>query len=384
VGGAGALQTRASANSKGAGLLVGAVPMAPELLQVLGDFGKPTQGLDPGLDEPRLWDLFRWMLTLRTIDTKMLLLQRQGRVAFYGPVSGQEAAIVGSASALQKPDWIFPALREALGCSLIRGAPLATLLAENFGTALDVQKGRQMPSHYSYRPANVVAWSSVIATQLPHAAGAAMAMKYRGDKAVAIGYIGDGGTSEGDFHVALNFAGVYQAPAVFFIQNNQWAISVSAKAQTASESFAIKAHAYGFPGVLVDGNDVLAVFKVTRDAVERARRGDGPTLIEALTYRMGPHSSSDDPAKYRDPKEEQEWRGRDPIDRFRKFLTGRGIWTKAKEERLQSELDAFVADAIEKAETAGPPPVETLIEDVYAETPERLVRQFHEMDAERR
>src|ERR1044072_1547893 len=177
--------------------------MPEELLQVLGDFGKPTPKLAPDLTNEQLWDLFRWMLTLRTIDTKMLLRQRQGRVAFYGPVSGQEAAIVGSAYARQKTDWVFPALREALGNSLIHGTALSTLLAENFGTAIDVQKGRQMPSHYSSRSANVVAWSSCIATQLPHAAGAAMAMKFRGDKTVAIGYIGDGGTSEGDFHVAL-------------------------------------------------------------------------------------------------------------------------------------------------------------------------------------
>jgi pyruvate dehydrogenase E1 component alpha subunit/2-oxoisovalerate dehydrogenase E1 component alpha subunit len=358
--------------------------MAPDLLQVLGDFGQPTQGLDPRLDESQQWDLFRWMLTLRTIDTKMLLLQRQGRVAFYGPVSGQEAAIVGCASALQKQDWIFPALREALGSALIRGAPLDRLLAENFGTVLDVQKGRQMPSHYSWRPANVVAWSSVIATQLPHATGAAMAMKYRGDKAIAVGYIGDGGTSEGDFHVALNFAGVYKAPVVFVCQNNQWAISVSAKAQTASENFAIKAEAYGFPGVRVDGNDVLAVYRVMRDAVARARKGEGPTLIEALTYRMGPHSSSDDPTKYRDAQEEQMWRERDPIDRFRKHLKSRGLWTPAKEETLQAQLDTEVAAAIGRAEAAGPPPLETLIEDVYGDVPDRLRKQLAELETERR
>lgn len=356
--------------------------MAEELLQVFGDFGKPTKGLSADLSREQQWDLLRWMLTLRTIDTKMLLLQRQGRVAFYGPVSGQEAAIIGSAYALEKQDWIFPALREALGCCLVRGAPLATMLAECFGTAIDVQKGRQMPSHYSYRPANVVAWSSCIGTQLPHAAGAAMAMKYKGDPAVAIGYIGDGGTSEGDFHVALNFAGVYKAPAVFFIQNNQWAISVSAKAQTASATFAMKADAYGFPGVRVDGNDVLAVYRVTRDALARARRGDGPTLIEAVTYRIGPHSSSDDPSKYRDPKEEEEWRRRDPIDRFRKYLQSQGVWTTAKEAELQARLDADVAAAIEKAEKAGPPPLQTLFEDVYRDPPPRLQAQREQVQRE--
>lgn len=356
--------------------------MAEELLQVLGDFGKPTKGLSADLTKEQQWDLFRWMLTLRTIDTKMLLLQRQGRVAFYGPVSGQEAAIIGSAYALEKRDWVFPALREALGNSLVRGASMAEMLAECFGTSIDQQKGRQMPSHYSFAKGNVVAWSSCIGTQLPHAAGAAMAMKLKGDKSVAVGYIGDGGTSEGDFHVALNFAGVYKSPCIFFIQNNQWAISVSAKDQTASATFAMKADAYGFPGVRVDGNDVLAVYRVTRDAVARARKGEGPTLIEALTYRIGPHSSSDDPTKYRDPKEEDEWRRRDPIDRFRKYLEGQGIWTKGKEAELQAKLDAEVAAAIDKAEKAGPPPINTLFEDVYQTMPPRLVAQFEDVKRE--
>lgn len=358
--------------------------MAPELLTVLGDIEKPTKGLDPGLSKEQLWDLFRWMLTLRTIDAKMLIVQRQGRVGFHGPTTGQEAAIVGSVAALAKDDWVYSALREAGGACLMRGMPMDRMLAENFGSALSPQKGRQMPCHYSWKGANVVAWSSVIATQIPHAVGTAMGMKYRGTRDVAVGYMGDGATSEGDFHVALNFAAVYKAPVVFLCQNNQWAISVSAKAQTASDTFAQKAEAYGFPGVRVDGNDILAVYRVTRDAVERARKGEGPTLIEALTYRIGPHSSSDDPARYRDPKEEELWKGRDPIDRFRRYLERNGVWSRPKEAQLQAQLDEEVAAAIERAEKAGPPPLASIVEDVYGEVPEHLRLQLDAVQREAR
>jgi len=330
-------------------------------------------GLD--LSDEKLVELLRQMLLLRTIDAKMLLLQRQGRVAFYGPVSGQEASIVGSSFPLAAEDWIFSALREG-PTALLRGMSIDVFLAENFGTSLSSQKARQMPCHYAYRGANVVTWSSCIGTQLPHAVGTAMAMKYRRDKNVAVGYMGDGATSEGDFHVALNFAGVYKSPVVFVCQNNQWAISVPAKMQTASESFAVKAEAYGFPGVRVDGNDVLAVYKVMKDAVSRARRGDGPTLVECVTYRIGPHSSSDDPTKYREAAEVETWKNRDPIERYRTFLTDLGLWSRELEATVQKDLDAFVQSGIERAESSPQPPVEWIIEDVYGETPARLRRQL--------
>lgn len=349
--------------------------MPEKLLEVLGDGGQAKRPKGIELSDEQLWDLFRQMLLLRTIDTKMLLLQRQGRVAFYGPVSGQEGSIVGSGFALKREDWIFSALREGPLC-LLRGMPIDQFLAENFGTSLATQKGRQMPCHYAWRGANVVAWSSCIGTQLPHAVGTAMAMKYRGEKAVSIAYMGDGATSESDFHVAMNFAGVYQAPIVFFCQNNQWAISVPAKAQTASESFAVKAKAYGFDGVRVDGNDVLAVYQATREAVEKARRGGGPTMIEAVTYRIGPHSSSDDPTKYRNESEVEPWKRKDPIARYRGFLKGLGLWTETKESNLQQELDALVQHGIEKAEKAPPPPPEWIVQDVYDEVPPMLRREF--------
>ncbi len=329
-----------------------------------------------GLSDKKLVELYRWMLTQRVMDDKMLLVQRQGRVGFYGPIRGQEAGVMGSAFALKKQDWIFSALREAGGAALMRGMPMAKLLAENFATSISPQKGRQMPCHYSWEPANVVAWSSVIATQIPHAVGAAMAMKYRGDDAVAIGYMGDGATSEGDFHVAMNFAGVYQAPVVLFCQNNQWAISVPVEQQTASETIAMKAQAYGFEGHRVDGNDVLAVYDATKRAADKARKGGGPTFIESLTYRMGPHSSSDDPNKYRDETITEAWAKKDPVDRYRKFLVETGRWDETKEQELRDELDGIVADAIKEAEEAGEPELETLVTDVYAEVPPRLRRQL--------
>jgi pyruvate dehydrogenase E1 component alpha subunit/2-oxoisovalerate dehydrogenase E1 component alpha subunit len=297
-------------------------------------------------------------------------------VGFYGPIRGQEAGVIGSVYALDRKDWVFSALREAGGACMMRGMPLEKLLAENFATAISPQKGRQMPCHYSWREANVAAWSSVIATQIPHAVGAAMAMKYRGDDSIAVGYMGDGATSEGDFHVAMNFAGVYKAPVVFVCQNNQWAISVPVERQTASETIAVKAKAYGFDGIRVDGNDVLAVYEATKNAAQQARKGGGPTLVEALTYRMGPHSSSDDPNKYRDETVTKQWAKRDPVERFRTYLVETGRWDEKRQKELQKELDAKVAKAIKEAEEAGPPPVESLVEDVYADVPPHLTRQL--------
>jgi pyruvate dehydrogenase E1 component alpha subunit/2-oxoisovalerate dehydrogenase E1 component alpha subunit len=238
------------------------------------------------------------MLKLRVLDGRMLSLQRQGRVGFYGTATGQEAAVTGSAYALRDTDWVFPALRE-MGVSLWRGTTVKEMVCQLIGNSGDVLIGRQMPCHFSDRRVRSVAWSSVIGTQLVHAMGAAWAAQIKQTGEVMMGYMGDGASSSADFHAAANFAGVYRLPVVFFCQNNQWAISVPLAQQTASASIAIKAIAYGFPGVRVDGNDLFAVIEATRAAVERARRGDGPTLVEAVTFRMGGHSSSDDPLSRR-------------------------------------------------------------------------------------
>ena len=327
------------------------------------------------LEKPELIRLYTEMLRLRLLDQRMLTLQRQGRIGFYGTTTGEEAAVIGSAFALQPDDWIFPALRQG-GAALLRGYPLFLYISQCMGNAADTMKGRQMPSHYCYRPANFVSWSSCIGTQLPHAVGAAWAMKIRGDRSVAIGYMGDGATSEGDFHVAMNFAGVFHVPVVFFCQNNQWSISVSFKQQTAAESIAVKAGAYGFEGVRVDGNDVLAVYSATRDAAQKAREGGGPTLIEALTYRMGAHSSSDDPRLYRSDAEVEEWRKKDPITRMLKYLQQMGYWSIEQQEGLEEKLNQEILTAVEEAEKVGPPPMETLFEDVFSEMPPHLVEQM--------
>lgn len=329
------------------------------------------------LDKADLLSLYREMLRLRLLDQRMLTLQRQGRVGFYGTATGEEAAVIGSAYALQKEDWIYPALRQG-GAALLRGYPLVDYISQCMGNAGDKTKGRQMPSHYCYRPANFVSWSSCIATQLPHAVGTAWAMKLRGDRAVTMAYLGDGATSEGDFHVAMNFAGVFKVPVVFFCQNNQWSISVNIKAQTASESIAVKAIAYGFEGVRVDGNDVLAVYSATREAVEKARSGQGPSLVEAITYRMGAHSSSDDPRLYREDSEVEEWKKRDPIEIFLQYLLQAGYWSAKEQEDLERELNQEILDAVAAAEKIGPPPVESLFDDVYHTMPQHLQEQKKE------
>jgi pyruvate dehydrogenase E1 component alpha subunit/2-oxoisovalerate dehydrogenase E1 component alpha subunit len=319
-------------------------------------------------------ELFRGMLRVRLLDGRMLNLQRQGRIGFYGQSTGQEAAIIGSAAAATAQDWIAPALREA-GVAVWRGLPLARLIAQCMARDGEPSRGRQMPCHHTFRAGNFISMSSVIATQLVHATGIALAAKLKKDPVVAIGYLGDGATSEHDFHSALNFAAVWKAPVVFFCQNNQWAISVPVSRQTASRTLAVKAVAYGMPGVRVDGNDVVAVHRVTRDAVERARGGGGPTFVEALTYRRMGHSSSDDPTKYRDSAEVAKWEQLDPIDRMRGHLTARGLLTKAMEEGFEEEIQAAISAAITEAEALPEPAAESLVEDVFAEPTPQLVAQ---------
>lgn len=321
--------------------------------------------------------MYRGMLRTRLLDERMMIHQRQGRIGFYGACTGQEAVAIAVAEAIEKDDWIFPGLREA--CAMLhRGYPLVPWLCQVFGNAGDPTKGRQMPSHQSARSVNQVSWSSVIGTQLSQAVGAAMAAKYRGDRTVIIGFMGDGATSTPEFHMAMNFAGVYKPPAVLVCQNNQWAISLPASRQTASETIAIKADAYGIPGVRVDGNDALAVWLVAHDAVKRARAGEGPTFIEALTYRIGAHSSSDDPTRYRDPREVEEWLRRDPIDRLRQDLLAADAIDVEEDAALRDELQSEVAAAVEEAEAMPPPELSTMFEDLYETDPPNVTEQREE------
>jgi pyruvate dehydrogenase E1 component alpha subunit/2-oxoisovalerate dehydrogenase E1 component alpha subunit len=342
--------------------------------QVLGPEGRLV-GPAPDVPDEDLRRLHRHMLRMRLLDQRMLSLQRQGRIGFYGMATGQEASVTGSAYPLRASDWVFHALRET-GVCLWRGTTVKELVCQLIGNSGDVLIGRQMPMHFSDRRVNSVAWSSVIGTQLPHAMGAAYAAKLLGRPDVMMGYIGDGGTSSTDFHAAMNFAAVWQVPCVIFCQNNQWAISVPLSAQTRSSSIAIKALAYGMPGVRVDGNDLLAVIAATREAVERARAGGGPTFIESVTFRMGGHSSSDDPTRYRDPAVVAYWEQRDPMRRMDTFLRGRGLLADADLEGWTSEINDEISTAIREAESLPPPAIESLFADVYHVMPAHIAEQM--------
>jgi pyruvate dehydrogenase E1 component alpha subunit len=348
------------------------------LLTVIGADGAADPALDPGLPDRTLVAMYAEMRRVRVLEERMVALQRQGRVGFYGTCTGQEAPPIATAFATEARDWIFPALRES-SIMLVRGFPLVKYLAQVFGNDLDVLKGRQMPSHMSGRSVNQVSWSSAIGSQLPQAVGAAWAAKIRREPTVAIAFAGDGATSEPDFHNALNFAGVFKVPCVVICQNNHWSISVPTSRQTASPTLAIKARAYGMPGLRVDGNDVLAVYRAVSEAVQRARSGAGPTFIECVTYRIGAHSTSDDPTRYRSDEEVREWVKKDPIERLRKHLVLRGLLDAERERALSQEIDDDIGAALAEVERRPPPRRETLFDDVYATPPWNLREQRYEL-----
>lgn len=343
-----------------------AIPKVDDLRRVLDDDGNVVNGAQaPAVADAELRHIYRTMFLVRMIDERMLRLQRQGRLGFYMTSTGEEATHMAVA-ALQPADWIFPSYREP-GAAFFRGYTLYEYICQLYGNIEDPVKGRQMPVHHAVKRIHYMSISSPVGTQIPQAVGVAQAARISGQKDAAIVYFGEGATSTGEFHVAMNFAGVWKSPCIFFCRNNGWAISTPGAKQTAARSIAIKALAYGMPGVRVDGNDVLAIIQVTAEAAERARAGEGPTLIEALTYRRGAHSSSDDPSVYRDPAEPKQWEASDPIERFRRYLARRGVWTEAWDATLREELDREIVDAHEKAQGLPPPPVETMFDDVYEE-----------------
>ena len=349
--------------------------MSQEMLTILGPDGKLKTGQKaPPIPVRELLRLYRLMLLNRRLDERMVILQRQGRIGFYVGSVGEEAAIIGSAYTLQEQDWIVPCYRE-VGALLLRGIPLLELAHHLFGNAQDAVKGKQMPCHYSFRSVRFCSVSSPVSTQIPHAVGLGLAARLCGKSDVALVYFGDGATSAGDFHAGLNFAGVLKTPTVFFCRNNQWAISLPQKSQTASETLAIKAMAYGFEGVRVDGNDLFAVYVGTRAAVEKARRGEGPTLIEAVTYRQGAHSTSDDPRGYREEKEAKEWESKDPLRRLKAYLLAADYWSEEEDSRLERQLKEEIQENLKEAEKVGPPPLETLFEDVFDQQPWHLREQ---------
>jgi len=342
-----------------------------QVINVEGDF-VADGALNPG--EALCREMFRWLLYVRTFDTEVLALQRSGRITFCNPSTGQEAGQVGSALALTPDDWVFPSYRVAGVYLYRRGSPLP-LLNQLYGNARDLSRGRQLPMHFGDKSVNFFSVSSPVGTQITQAVGLSLAAKVKGRPVVAIAYFSDGGTSTNDFHAALNLAGVLQTPTIFYCENNQYALSVPLRCQTASETIAVKGVAYGVRSMRVDGNDVLAVYAAVRQAAERARAGGGPTLVEAVTYRQGLHSSSDEPPLYRSAEEEAAWRENDPILRCRKFLQKQGWWSAAWEEELRQEQLASMRSAVREAEANPPPEPESLFEDVWAEMTPRLKAQ---------
>jgi 2-oxoisovalerate dehydrogenase E1 component alpha subunit len=347
---------------------------ADDVVRVLRDDGSLDPTNDPKLKPEDVLALYRAMVRVRLLDDRLTALQRQGRIGFHIGSLGEEATIIGSAAMLRKNDWIFPCYRE-FGAALWRGMPLQRYIDNMFGNAKDLAKGRQMPDHYCCREARFTSVSSPIGTQITHAVGFGWAAKLRKEDLAVLVYFGEGATSSSEFHNAMNFAGVFKAPVLFLCRNNGWAISVPTERQTASPTFAAKGAAYGIPGVRVDGNDLFAVVKVTKDAIARAARGEGSTLIEAMTYRMSGHSTSDDPKAYRPEAWLEPWKRLDPIARTRKYLERSASFGDAQQKALESEAEAEIRVAITEAEKTPPPSLESMFEDVYAEPPWHLVEQ---------
>ena len=323
---------------------------------------------------------YRFMALTRELDNRLTALQRQGRIGFHVGSLGEEAAILGATLALREQDWVFPCYRE-LGAALLKGLPLQQFVDNMFGNARDTVRGRQMPNHYTSREHRYMSVSSPVGTQITQAVGFAWAAKLKKDDLATLVFFGDGATSSSEFHAGMNFAGVFKTPTVFLCRNNGWAISVPTERQTASETFAEKADAYGIPGVRVDGNDMFAVGAAVRAALRRASRGEGSTLVEALTYRMGGHSTSDDPNVYRGPEALEAWRARDPLELVSRYLRSLDLWSDEAEEQLQTEIGQRFKQAVRSAEAVEKPGLETLFNDVFAEPPWHLRDQRDELIA---
>lgn len=337
-----------------------------EWLQVLDQQGNCDEELRPPLADKEIQKLYEWMVLARTFDEKAFKLQREGRLGTYASILGQEAAQVGSAFALQPSDWMFPSFREA-GASIVRGLPLRLIFQYWSGD----ERGSQVPQGQNDFPITIP-----VGTQIPIATGAAWAAKAKGDKIAIMAYLGDGATSKGDFHEGLNFAGVFSLPVVLLCQNNHWAISVPLGRQTKAATLAQKAIAYGFDGIQVDGNDIFAVYKATHDALVRARAGEGPTLIECITYRMGDHTTADDATRYRSEDEVREWRQKDPIDRLKRYMANRALWDKAYEQRVADAAREQVEAAVKEEEAIPPPDPGDIFRYTFAELPDDLIEQM--------
>ncbi len=337
-----------------------------EYMQILDENGNVDQSLLPkDLDDSKLVQMYKYMNFARALDAKTLSLQRQGRAVTYAPLVGEEATQIGSAMAMRANDIFVPNFRQH-GVYLARGLPLELYFIYWRG----FEEGGAIPKNVNGMPVIVP-----VGSQVPHAAGIAYAQKYEKTGNAVIVYVGDGGTSEGDFYEAMNFAGVLKLPLVIIIENNQWAISVPRSKQSAAHTLAQKAVAAGIPGIQVDGNDVMAVYKAVSDAI--ASSSTGPTLIECVTYRMSMHTTADDPTKYRPEQDLEEWKKKDPIDRLRKYLVAKGLWDDSKEKAMADEQLAAINDAVKKAEEFKPDPA-SMFENVYSYIPEVLAEEYNE------
>ncbi len=329
-------------------------PLQQQRVEILNPDGslKNQDLVPPDLTTPRLLELYDRMVFLRVADQEALTLQRAGRMGTYAPTLGQEAANIGSAATLEEGDWVVPSFRE-MGAMLLRGVPLQLIYMYWMGS----EWGSHFPENVRVLPI-----CAPVGTQTLHGVGLAWAVRLRREANVVLIYFGDGATSKGDFHEAMNFAGVFQTPCVFFCQNNQYAISVPRAIQTAAATLAQKAIAYGFPGVIVDGNDILAVYAATQAAVAHARSGAGPVFIEAQTYRLGPHTTADDPSRYRPDEEWQTQQQYDPLLRLRRYLEKQGVLTEAGEEERLARYQTQVREVAKQAEAA----ISRNIDDIFA------------------
>jgi len=340
-----------------------------EYLSILGETGQVDAALEPKLDADLLLRMYRVMLAARRLDERMVALQRQGRIGTYGPTRGQEGGQVGAALALRRDDWAVQAFRE-LGVCIARGWPMLRYIQFWGG----YEEGNEVPPEVNDLPIAVP-----VATQTLHAAGVAWGMKLKKKQTAVMGFCGDGATSEGDFHEALNFAGVFDLPVVFFIQNNHWAISHPRARQTKSVTLAQKAIAYGLDGLQIDGNDVLAAYVAASDALTKARAGGGPSLIEAVTYRMDVHTTADDPRKYRKEEEVKEWAKRDPIERFVKYLRGKGVLDDKTVAEIEADVQSEVKAAVDQYDAARDADPMDMFRFVYADPPAELAAQRDEL-----